>query len=210
MRSLTKHLVLATAIAAFFAGCGFACAAEETAAALTAEAAQILDVFPAADGAHNAAAEKLRQALALDSGYAKAYVQVGRLQIAGGPEFGRQFAGVSAESASRAIMKALELDPGHAPAVCALAELLVADGRSEEALQLLARIPEDEHTIRIAAAARLAQRPADNYEAELDALLVRVKTDEEARQQYVDILAVMGPDDPRTSQYRRLLASRLY
>ena len=108
------------------------------------------------------------------------------------------------------LRQALELDPGHAPAVCALAELLVADGRSEEALQLLARIPEDEHTIRIAAAARLAQRPADNYEAELDALLVRVKTDEEARQQYVDILAVMGPDDPRTSQYRRLLASRLY
>ena len=125
MRSLKKHLVLATAITAIFAGCGFTCAAEETAAALTAEAAQILDVFPAADGAHNAAAEKLRRALALDSGYAKAYVQVGRLQIAGGPEFGRQFAGVSAESASRAIMKALELDPADGQAWVLQAHLLI-------------------------------------------------------------------------------------
>lgn len=125
MRSLTKHLVLATAITAFFAGYGFACAAEETAAALTADAAQILDEFPAADGAHNAAAEKLRRALALDSGYAKAYVQVGRLQIAGGPEFGRQFAGVSAESASRAIMKALELDPADGQAWVLQAHLLI-------------------------------------------------------------------------------------
>ena len=86
----------------------------------------------------------------------------------------------------------------------------MADGDTDGALQLLARIPEDEHTIRIAAAARLAQKPTDNFEQELDALLDLVKTDEDARQQFVDILAVMGPEDPRTARYRKLLTARLY
>jgi putative thioredoxin len=108
------------------------------------------------------------------------------------------------------LREALELEPGNAKAVCALAEILVEQGKSDEALQLLARIPEDEHTIRIAAAARLAQKPTDNYEQELDALLDLVKADEEARQKFVDILAVMGPEDPRTARYRKLLTGRLY
>lgn len=133
MRSLTKHLVLATAIAAFMADCVVARAADETAALLTSEAAQILDVFPAADGAYDAAAEKLRRALALDPGYAKAYVQVGRLQIAGGPEFGRQFAGVSAESAPSAIIKAIELDPADGQAWVLQAHLLIDMHRPADA-----------------------------------------------------------------------------
>ena len=37
-----------------------------------------------------------------------------------------------------------------------------------------------------------------------------VKGDEEARQQFVDILEVMGPDDPRTAKYRKLLTARLF
>ena len=115
-----------------------------------------------------------------------------------------------AQGDEASLRQALELEPGNAEAVCALAELLVAAGSSDEALQLLTRIPEDEQVVRIAAAARLAEKPTDNYEAELTALLDRVKSDDEARQQYVDILAVMGPDDPRTAQYRKLLTSRLY
>jgi len=108
------------------------------------------------------------------------------------------------------LRQALEIEPGNAQVVCALAEIRVAAGDPEEALQLLARIPEDEHTRRIAAAARLAQKPADNYEAELDALLDSVKHDEDARQKFRDILEVMGPEDPRTARYRKLLASRLF
>jgi putative thioredoxin len=47
-------------------------------------------------------------------------------------------------------------------------------------------------------------------ESRLDALLDRVKDDEEARQQFVDLLETMGPDDPRTAQYRKALTSRLF
>jgi putative thioredoxin len=108
------------------------------------------------------------------------------------------------------LRQALEMEPGNEDAICALAELLIARGESEEALALLARIPENERTMRIAATARLAQQPDDDYEQQLDALIDKVKTDDEARQQYVDILSVMGPEDPRTAKYRKLLTSRLY
>jgi putative thioredoxin len=48
-----------------------------------------------------------------------------------------------------------------------------------------------------------------DIEARLDDLLDRVK-DEDARQQFVDLLELLGPDDPRTADYRKKLASRLY
>lgn len=105
---------------------------------------------------------------------------------------------------------ALELEPANEDVIVALAELLVEDGRAEEALQLLARLPESERTRKVAAAARLSQKPADDYDHQLTVLLDQVKGDDEARQQYVDILELMGPDDPRTAQYRKLLTSRLY
>jgi putative thioredoxin len=105
---------------------------------------------------------------------------------------------------------ALELQPGHEGAVVALAELLVADGRGEEALTLLSRIPETDAVRRIAAAARLSTKPTDDYDAKLDSLLDLVKADEDARQEYVDILELMGPDDPRTARYRKQLTSRLF
>lgn len=44
----------------------------------------------------------------------------------------------------------------------------------------------------------------------LDALLERVHDDEAARQEFVDLLETLGPDDPRTASYRRALASRLF
>ncbi|MEZ5257964.1 MAG: tetratricopeptide repeat protein [Ilumatobacteraceae bacterium] len=53
-------------------------------------------------------------------------------------------------------------------------------------------------------------RPADDYEAQLDALLDQVKGDDDARQQFVDILELMGPEDPRTAVYRKKLTARLY
>jgi putative thioredoxin len=112
------------------------------------------------------------------------------------------------------LRKAIELDPGHEDAVVALAALLVEQGTFDEALALLERIPESERTRPIAAAARLGvTQPdvvADDYDAQLTALLARVKDDDDARQQFVDILDLMGPDDPRTAEYRKRLSRELF
>ena len=48
-------------------------------------------------------------------------------------------------------------------------------------------------------------------EAKLDALLDRVRDDDEAaRQEFIDLLEVLGPDDPRTATYRKALTARLF
>ena len=115
------------------------------------------------------------------------------------------------------LRKALEIDPDHAGAVVALAELLVGRGESEEALQVLARIPETPETRRVAALARVGDGAAaaaglgsEGVVGELDSLLDRVKGDEEARQRFLDLLEILGPDDPRTLQYRKALTARLF
>jgi putative thioredoxin len=105
---------------------------------------------------------------------------------------------------------ALSMEPSNEDAIVALAELLVADGSTDEALALLGRIPETERTRRVAASARVGVRPDDNYDEQLVALLPRVKDDDDARQQFVDLLELMGSDDPRTSGYRRRLTARLF
>jgi putative thioredoxin len=108
---------------------------------------------------------------------------------------------------------ALEVEPGHEGAIVALAELLVERGGEpdkEEALALLQRIPESAETRRVAALARVGSAADDDVVAELDALLDRVRDDDEARQRYIDLLEVMGADDPRTTGYRKQLTSRLF
>ena len=63
----------------------------------------------------------------------------------------------------------------------------------------------------MAAAARLGNpAPTDDYDATLSGLLDRVKDDDDARQEFVDILELMGPDDPRTADYRRRLTAQLF
>jgi putative thioredoxin len=104
----------------------------------------------------------------------------------------------------------LSMDPMNEDATVKLADLLVADGNPDEALELLAKIPETEHTRRVAAKARIGDAPQDDYDRQLSDLLPAVKTDDDARQQFIDILELMGPDDPRTAEYRRKLTARLY
>jgi putative thioredoxin len=105
---------------------------------------------------------------------------------------------------------ALQMEPANEDAIGALGELLVADGRGEEALALIERIPENDRTRKIAASARVGETPDDDNDEKLTALLDRVKGDDDARQQFVDILELMGSDDPRTAEYRRQLTMRLY
>jgi putative thioredoxin len=113
------------------------------------------------------------------------------------------------------LRRALELEPANEKALLALAALLVADGadatRREEALSLLAKVPDSPESRRIAAEARVGQEAgAGDLETRLDALLERVRTDDSARQEFVDLLEVMGPGDPRTAAYRKALTARLF
>ena len=104
-------------------------------------------------------------------------------------------------------------DPGHEQAVLALAALLVArddEASKAEALALLERIPDSAEARRIAALARIGADTRDDVTDELDGLLDRVKDDDAARQRFLDLLEVMGPDDPRTAGYRKQLTARLF
>ena len=105
---------------------------------------------------------------------------------------------------------ALQMEPANEETIGVLGELLVADGRPGEALALIDRIPENDRTRKIAATARLGEAQTDDYDTQLTALLDSVKADDDARQKFVDILELMGAEDPRTSDYRRKLTTRLY
>lgn len=105
---------------------------------------------------------------------------------------------------------ALSMEPANEDVIVALGEVLVAEGRGAEALELLERIPESDRTRKVAAAARVGEAPTDDHDATLTALLDRVKDDDAARQQYVDLLELMGADDPRTAEYRKQLTRRLF
>jgi putative thioredoxin len=112
-----------------------------------------------------------------------------------------------------AFRAALDLQPDHPGAIVGLAELLVDQGKTEEALGVLARIPETPETRRVAALARMGGADAistDGVESRLDGLLERVRDDEAARQEFIDLLEVLGPEDERTGRYRRALTSRLF
>jgi putative thioredoxin len=111
------------------------------------------------------------------------------------------------------LRRALMLQPDHPVAVVRLAQMLTERGEHEEALDLLARVPETAEVRRVAAQARVGSGDGDRPQdvtAELDALLDRVKHEEEARQRFLDLLEVLGPDDPRTAQYRKALTTRLF
>lgn len=120
------------------------------------------------------------------------------------------------------LRKALALEPANEKAILGLASLLVGPGadqaRREEALALVAKVPESAETRHIAAQARLgdeadeASSPGSGGDvaAKLDSLLDRVKDDDEARQEFIDLLEILGPEDPRTAGYRKALTARLF
>jgi len=134
-------------------------------------------------------------------------------------EFVQKLLPTDAENQLRALIEAgdepslrlaLQSDPGNEDAIVALAEMLVARGDVDEALELLSRIPETDRTRLVAAKARVHLAPDDDYDSKLTELLDKVKDDDDARQEFVDILDLMGPHDPRTAQYRKQLTSRLF
>ncbi len=124
---------------------------------------------------------------------------------------------LAAKGDEASLRQALELEPDHAGAVLALARLLIDRGDAADALALLHRLPESDASRALAAEARLLEAGVDvsgagleEMEAKLNDLLDRVRDDDAARQEFVDLLEAMGADDPRTNEYRRALAARLF
>jgi putative thioredoxin len=114
------------------------------------------------------------------------------------------------------LRKALAVEPANTTAIISLATLLVDQGDEvarKEALQLLERLPETPDVRHLQAQARVGDEAAIGTTAvttKLDALLERVKEDPAARQEYLDLLEIMGPDDPRVATYRKALTARLF
>jgi putative thioredoxin len=104
---------------------------------------------------------------------------------------------------------ALELEPAEERVIAPLAELLVGEDRGDEALALLEKIPETPNTRRIAALARTGPAAGDDVETRLNTLLDRVKEDDNARQEYVDLLELL-PDEDARGPWRRQLSARLF
>lgn len=125
-------------------------------------------------------------------------------------------ADVLAESDDEAsLLDALELDPGHTTAISKLARINIDRGDFSAALELIARVPENEELHQLAAKARLLAKNVDlasdsELETRLQQLLGSVRDDEDARKEYLDLLATLEPDDPRVIQYRKALTSRLF
>lgn len=111
------------------------------------------------------------------------------------------------------LLEVLTAVPDHPQAIPALAAVYVDSDRNDEALALLAKIPETEETRRIAALARVdIAADDDNQAAEvrLAELLPNVKDDDNARQEFVDLLTVLGPDHPNTAGWRKKLTTQLF
>ena len=107
------------------------------------------------------------------------------------------------------LVKALEIEADNPAAVTALAALMVEQGEVDTGLSLLERIAETAETRRITALAR-SGGIGDDVEATLGELLVNVKSDEDARQKFVDLLEVLGPEDPLAAEWRRKLSAALF
>lgn len=148
-------------------------------------------------------------------------------------------AGMPAGEAEPVLRDVLSRDPAHRGAIVALSRILIERGDAGEAKALLARIPEDDDTRRLAAEADIAGAAG----ADLDALSAAAAGDpaqrvaygralaaagrhgealeqlmsalrdgerEAAREAMVDVFALLGDDDPVVVRYRRELASALY
>ncbi|MGI9604483.1 MAG: tetratricopeptide repeat protein [Acidimicrobiales bacterium] len=109
------------------------------------------------------------------------------------------------------LLQALDLEPDNPEVVVALAEIWATSDRAEQALELLAKIPETAESRRVAALARMGPDAAgDDVDTKLGGLLARVKTDDAARQEFIDLLEVLGADDPRTAEWRKRLTNALF
>ena len=112
------------------------------------------------------------------------------------------------------LRQVLELEPGHEQAVVGAGRAARARGATTRPRPRRSRCSSASPSRPTPGGSRRspasASTPSDDVTDELDGLLDRVKDDDDARQRFVDLLEVMGPDDPRTAGYRKQLTARLF
>jgi len=108
---------------------------------------------------------------------------------------------------------ALELDSTNVDAVVALGDYLRREDRYDEAEALLTPVANVLAAKTVLARLRL-QRSGVSLDGDLDLtldhLLEQSTSNEASKDQLLEVLDALGPEDPRYVSYRRRLASRLY
>ncbi len=105
---------------------------------------------------------------------------------------------------------AFALEPDNPDVLTALAAALIDEGQVDQGIALLDKIPETPETRRLRALARTNGDTVTDIDATLTSLLPTVKLNDDDRQKFVDLLEVLGPDDPRTPEWRRKLSTALF
>jgi putative thioredoxin len=108
------------------------------------------------------------------------------------------------------LRQALVVEPTNETAIIALATLLISRVDIPAALELLAGAPLSPLIQLLIDEAKLAFNPTDNFDDQLSSLLGRVKTDDDTRATYLQILETMGPNDPRTAGHRKKFTAQLF
>jgi putative thioredoxin len=120
----------------------------------------------------------------------------------------------------------LEQEPGHVAASLGLARVLLARGAPDEAEALARPLLPDQGAERVLAAVRVSrwaeedqERPgvagrslaaAGRFREALEDMMLRVGSDPEARQDVLDVFAVLGDEDELTREFRPKLAAALF
>ena len=114
------------------------------------------------------------------------------------------------------LRKAVALEPANAKAIISLLRRAHRPRRPPRARRrhsiFLQRVPETAEVRHLLAEARVGDEAAEGdgaVDTKLDELLDRVKDDPAARQEYLDLLELMG-DDAKVTGYRKALTSRLF
>ncbi len=112
------------------------------------------------------------------------------------------------------LRRALEIDPTSKPAAMTLALLLLEAGLAAEALVVLEPFPEDDDIRPLVESARAAALPSterSRIETRLGELLDQVKADDDARQEFLQLLDELTVGDPAdATAWRKKLTARLF
>jgi putative thioredoxin len=114
-----------------------------------------------------------------------------------------------------ALRTLLSAEPANVEAIVGLADVLINAGQFEEVEALLAKVPEttEVRTLRARLHHGVSGDGALDEAAvmqKLDVLLQSVKVDDAARTAYVELLDLLGAENPSTAVYRKRLTSALF